>query len=134
MAVEEVLDSGEYEKLYNLRVADWHTYFVGSEEWGFSVWAHNACNANSTLSRRLNHIYAIYSSAGKLLKYGVSASKVTSAGQSYRALRQTAGSSCTTSILGWLPGPARRLAYEEMLTRLYQAANGGLRPPWMIRP
>jgi len=23
-------------------VADWHTYFVGCDEWGFSVWAHNA--------------------------------------------------------------------------------------------
>jgi hypothetical protein len=23
-------------------VADYHTYFVGSREWGFSVWAHNA--------------------------------------------------------------------------------------------
>ena len=28
--------------VYNLRVADWHTYFVGCDEWGFSVWAHNA--------------------------------------------------------------------------------------------
>jgi hypothetical protein len=24
------------------RVADFHTYFVGCQEWGFSVWAHNA--------------------------------------------------------------------------------------------
>jgi hypothetical protein len=23
--------------------ADYHTYFVGCHEWGFSVWAHNAC-------------------------------------------------------------------------------------------
>lgn len=25
-----------------MRVADYHTYFVGCEEWGWSVWAHNA--------------------------------------------------------------------------------------------
>ena len=37
--VEEVYDTGEYETVYNLRVADFHTYFVGSVEWGFSVWA-----------------------------------------------------------------------------------------------
>jgi hypothetical protein len=43
VAVEDLLDTGEYETLYNLRVADHHTYFVGSREWGFSVWAHNAC-------------------------------------------------------------------------------------------
>jgi hypothetical protein len=42
VAVEEVFDTGEYETVYNLRIADCHTYFVGSEEWGFSVWAHNA--------------------------------------------------------------------------------------------
>lgn len=27
--------------VYNLRVAGYHTYFVGSESWGFAVWAHN---------------------------------------------------------------------------------------------
>jgi hypothetical protein len=42
VAVEEVYDTGEYETVYNLRVADFHTYFVGAEDWGFSVWAHNA--------------------------------------------------------------------------------------------
>jgi hypothetical protein len=39
--VEEVYDTGEYATVYNLRVAEYHTYFVGCEEWGFSVWAHN---------------------------------------------------------------------------------------------
>jgi hypothetical protein len=43
VAVEEVEDTGEYETVYNLRVAEYHTYFVGSPEWGFSVWAHNTC-------------------------------------------------------------------------------------------
>src|SRR5207302_1082184 len=34
----------EIARVYNLRISDYHTYFVGCEEWGFSVWAHNACN------------------------------------------------------------------------------------------
>ena len=38
VAVEEVRDSKDYVKLYNLRVAEWHTYFVGDVGWGFSVW------------------------------------------------------------------------------------------------
>jgi hypothetical protein len=42
-AVEDLLDTGEWETVYNLRVADFHTYFVGCDEWGFSVWAHNQC-------------------------------------------------------------------------------------------
>jgi hypothetical protein len=28
--------------VYNLRVAEYHTYFVGSRGWAFSLWAHNA--------------------------------------------------------------------------------------------
>jgi hypothetical protein len=37
-----VEDTGAWATVYNLRVADYHTYFVGGEDWGFSVWAHNA--------------------------------------------------------------------------------------------
>jgi hypothetical protein len=40
--VEAVVDLKKVETVYNLRVAEHHTYFVGSGEWGFSVWAHNA--------------------------------------------------------------------------------------------
>jgi len=32
----------EMVKVYNLTVEDYHTYFVGCDEWGFSVWVHNA--------------------------------------------------------------------------------------------
>jgi len=42
VAVEECYDTGEYETVYNCRVAEWHTYFVGDEGWAFDVWAHNA--------------------------------------------------------------------------------------------
>ncbi len=36
------MERGEvYQTLYNLKVSEYHTYFVGSEEWGFSVWSHN---------------------------------------------------------------------------------------------
>jgi hypothetical protein len=41
--VEEVFDTGLCATVYNLRVADYHTYFVGGLWWGFSAWAHNAC-------------------------------------------------------------------------------------------
>jgi hypothetical protein len=54
VAVEEAYDTGEYETVYNLRVADWHTYFVGGEDWGFSVWAHNAWCAHRDGGRDLH--------------------------------------------------------------------------------
>ena len=42
LAVEAVTESGEVTTVYNLEVEGCHTYFVGCQEWGFSVWAHNA--------------------------------------------------------------------------------------------
>jgi len=41
ITVEEVHDTGDWEVVYNVRVSDHHTYFVGDECWGWSVWAHN---------------------------------------------------------------------------------------------
>jgi RHS repeat-associated protein len=41
LPVEALTNSGEVTTVYNLRVADYHTYFVGSARWGFSVWSHN---------------------------------------------------------------------------------------------
>ena len=39
--VNRVEDTGEFETVYNLRVADHHTYFVASPDGSYSVWAHN---------------------------------------------------------------------------------------------
>ncbi|MGO8751258.1 MAG: polymorphic toxin-type HINT domain-containing protein [Thermoguttaceae bacterium] len=40
--VDSINPTGEVATVYNMRIAEYHTYFVGSAEWGFSVWAHNA--------------------------------------------------------------------------------------------
>ena len=50
VAVEDVLDTGQLETVYNFRVADYHTYFVGSTHWGFSVWVHNQYNGFQKLN------------------------------------------------------------------------------------
>ena len=42
VAVGAATDSGDLATVYNVRVAEYHTYFVGCHEWGFSVWAHNS--------------------------------------------------------------------------------------------
>ncbi len=45
LVVQGVAPSGTVAAVYNWRVQDYHTYFVGSEESRFSVWAHNACSS-----------------------------------------------------------------------------------------
>lgn len=34
--------TSDVKKVYNFRVADHHTYFVGDDDWGFNVWVHNS--------------------------------------------------------------------------------------------
>jgi len=43
VAVAELYDTGTYERVYNLAIRSFHTYFVCDETWPFSVWAHNEC-------------------------------------------------------------------------------------------
>jgi hypothetical protein len=47
LAVEGVRNTGRAEVVYNCRVAEYHTYFVGCAAWGFSLWAHNSYNPTS---------------------------------------------------------------------------------------
>lgn len=39
--LEKITETDQEEQVYNLRVDDHRTYFVGSEAWGFGVWVHN---------------------------------------------------------------------------------------------
>jgi len=41
LAVEAIEDSGEWEKVYNWEIEDYHTYYVSATEDSVSVWAHN---------------------------------------------------------------------------------------------
>jgi Holliday junction resolvase-like predicted endonuclease len=43
VSVTNIVNTGDWQAVYNLRVADHHTYFVGDESWGFAVWSHNRC-------------------------------------------------------------------------------------------
>ena len=38
-----LVSTGKIETVYNFRIAQGHTYFVGMSEWAAALWAHNAC-------------------------------------------------------------------------------------------
>jgi hypothetical protein len=44
--IESISQLNEITTVYNLRVADHHTYFVGGALWGWDVWVHNAYRLN----------------------------------------------------------------------------------------
>jgi hypothetical protein len=50
-----VSDTGRLATVYNLEIEDDHTYFVGCDEWGFSVWAHNrdGCGGTNRYARQM---------------------------------------------------------------------------------
>jgi len=54
--VEEIYDTGAVETVYNFTIADYHTYFIGEDEWGFAIWVHNA---NCTILRRTDGIFEL---------------------------------------------------------------------------
>ena len=41
--VEQVVETENIKIVYNMRVQRSHTYFVGNDDWGFALWAHNSC-------------------------------------------------------------------------------------------
>jgi hypothetical protein len=57
IAVDEIKHVNAAVDVYNLRVADDRTYFVGSAIWGFAVWVHNdACIPEFDLNREFDVI------------------------------------------------------------------------------
>jgi hypothetical protein len=59
VTVDNVEDNGEVVRVYNFRVLELQTYFVGGDDWGFAIWSHNTnghtvdalSNSASTLDR-----------------------------------------------------------------------------------
>ena len=47
MPVERIVLTEQSSTVYNLRIAEDHTYFVGQDDWEFSVWVHNAYNVKT---------------------------------------------------------------------------------------
>jgi hypothetical protein len=42
LKITDLLDTGEFEPVYNMRVADYHRYFIGDDGWLWNIWSHNS--------------------------------------------------------------------------------------------
>jgi hypothetical protein len=54
--IESTSNLNEISTVYNLRVADHHTYFVGGALWGWDVWVHNVYKAPKGAQQTLQEL------------------------------------------------------------------------------
>jgi hypothetical protein len=134
LVVEGVRDTGKWETVYNLRVADYHTYFVGAREWGFSVWAHNACtNAALSATRRAaaQARWARHRAAVAAGQRGTPAGRGPAHTAVQRSIRQNAGGRLERDVK-LTNGNVRIADVIDARGRIHQVGDmrtrGGLRP------
>jgi hypothetical protein len=70
VAVQGVADAGEVTTVYNWRIADYHTYFVSSEDRAVSLWAHNACKLSDAEKEELAMRYRDSVQNGTVMDWG----------------------------------------------------------------
>jgi RHS repeat-associated protein len=108
MVVESVTTSGEVVAVYNLRIADYHTYFVGSRAWGWSAWAHNSCVYQSIQNDTVRYAGIADTGAGSTLSQRITAAS-------------TRTPSATTSVISGTVGttPLQAQQIEQALINYY---------------
>jgi RHS repeat-associated protein len=82
--------TGRIETVYNFRIADHHTYFIGGNVWGFSVWVHNQYTGFKSLTLKGKIQYLSdqgIEGADELLAKMNSAARNVRQGASYHAKR-----------------------------------------------
>jgi hypothetical protein len=119
--VEEVVQTNDYAVVYNLRVAEWSTYFVGAEDWGFSLWAHNAYLALDL--KNPNHLEAqqIFSEAAKLVGGAAEANPpklVYDNGNAWKNSDVGTSTQASYEIVETKTGPGQRSVYLETYIRI----------------
>jgi hypothetical protein len=67
VSIDAVIDTGRSEAVFNIRIAEDHTYFVGRESWGFSVWVHNAYS----IRRVADGTWEVLDDAGTVVRTGL---------------------------------------------------------------
>ena len=65
--VERLTQTGRTATVYNLRVNEDHTFFVGDRTWGFSVWVHNAY----LVRQAADGTFEVIDGAGKVVLTGL---------------------------------------------------------------
>ncbi len=113
VTVEGVRETTEVVLVYNIQVEDYHSYFVGGTEWGFSVWAHNTgdgCSEPTSLPQAQNGSVTVEQSA---LDYAAkSSAEQAKLGKLIQTANQLANQGFDVRVLGEDPAQPGDLAIE----------------------
>ncbi len=128
VVVERVEKTEEFQTVYNLRIADYHTYFVGAPEWGFSLWAHNTYLKVQPVETKRGIRYVLMAGnryvtkSGELLKGRGNARKFTSQSDADAFAQQVNDQRAALhkALVG--PGKLSERAFGQMFSR-----HGGLK-------
>jgi hypothetical protein len=111
VAVTGTVDTGESAAVFNLRVAEDHTYFVGSLEWGFSIWSHNACNVNEDRGTGPK-------------KYSEEVLRLVAAAYEFRAARGTVDEVSWNNMADYIEGQLAKDPQEGNWKAYYEKLSG----------
>ena len=130
--MDEVFDSGVEEPVYNCTVAEYHTYFVGGEEWGYSAWAHNGCSAE--LRRLVLRAARVARTASRAARGGVyvlrnAAGRVMRSGRSGNVARRIGEHARDPNLQGLRPEQIFRTNNRSVRRGLEQALHEVFNPP-----
>jgi hypothetical protein len=117
VAVEQVAQTSQYERVYNLRIAEFQTYFVGCDEWGFSVWAHNDCVVKGGLGPPKG-LYNPYNKGWKIDTFDYNGVELTGTSA------QSAPGLTVEELSRYVPNPQVRVTTTEAIV----AAGGTIVP------
>ena len=118
--VESVTLTGRYETVYNLRVKQDRTYFVGKQSWGFSVWVHNTYH----VVRDGEGGYKIIDGVGKLIREGLTEKEAKKLAQNFNddlsLLNQITDPGTIPKAQG---GPLQEITLKESASPLYEPST-----------
>jgi hypothetical protein len=124
VVVEAVERTEEFQTVYNLRVADSHTYFVGAPEWGFSLWAHN-----TYVAKQVKGKWVIYDDVGHkyVNKAQMGMSTNTRGAKGYTAASAQSRAAELNKTYNALAGPLQKQGLTPSQIKQLFNKHGGLK-------
>lgn len=107
--VDSITITDRHQTVYNVRVAEDHTYFVGDDDWGFSVWVHNAYSVR----KAADGTWEILDNAGAVIRHGLDEDYARFLAEGWTELASGAVPRITTDIAAKITNFSRKSLRDQ---------------------